>query len=195
MVFARSWATATDFKDFLHKDSVRCNLTNGPQTRGLIEQKNNMKMKFIIPLVVLCLAPGILSSAEVWQADMQISSIKITETNGELICRVTVLSNNDDDAREPSVRVLLPVGVKFVRASFPDANPKSTYSVSKSFVPDGSQGIVTWNIGENLTVGASRTIVIVTTSPPNGMSTTFGAFAWSITPDPNSANNFGSAHK
>jgi hypothetical protein len=152
-----------------------------------------MKMKFIIALAVLCLTPGILRS-EVWQADMQISSIKVAENNGELTCTVTVLSNNDDDAREPSVRVLLPVGVKFVRAAFPDADSKGTYSVSKSFAPDGSQGVVTWNIGENLTVGASRTIVIVTTSPPNGMTAAFGAFAWSITPDPNPSNNFGSAH-
>ena len=154
-----------------------------------------MKMKFVISLAVLCLTPGIARSQEVWQADVQISAMKVTEAKGELTCTVTVFSNNDDDAREPTVRILLPVGVKFVRASILKPNPNGNYSASNSAAANGSQGVVTWNIGENLTVGASRTIEIVTTSPPKSMSTTFGAFAWSITPDPNPTNNFRSASK
>jgi hypothetical protein len=72
-----------------------------------------MKIKFIILLTVLCLTPGILRSAEVWQADIQIKSIQVTEAKGELTCTVTVYNVNDDDAREATARILLPVGVKF----------------------------------------------------------------------------------
>lgn len=123
------------------------------------------------------------ASQERWQADLRISSITVAEGIGKLTCKVVVYSDHDDDARNTTIRILLPVGTKFISSA-------TGCSASPSASADGTQGVATCDIG-TIPVGGSRTVQVVTSLPPKGISKTFGAFAWSITPDPHPGNNYG----
>jgi Domain of unknown function DUF11 len=132
--------------------------------------------------VLLFLIPATGWSQERVQADVKIESVSVAQAAGSLTCRVKVFSDHDDNAHDTTLRILLPVGVRFLRAS-------TRCRASRAF-HDGTRGVLTCLIGD-LEVGASRTVQVVTTLPPAGFEKTFGAFAWSITPDPAPANNYG----
>ena len=136
-------------------------------------------------LVTLFSLSGIAVAQERSQADVQVRSMAVGETRGRLTCKFEVFSNNDDDARNTTVRVLFPVGVKFISSA--------TACRPSVAMPDGTQAFATCTIG-HLAVGASRRVQIVTTVPRIvGINKTFGAFAWSETPDPQPRNNYGEA--
>ncbi len=97
-----------------------------------------MKMKFVVALAAFCVISATARSQERWQADVKIDSMVVADNGKQLTCKVTVSSNNDDDARQTTVRILLPVAVKFVSPS-----AKTSCAASISAVPDGSQGVVT----------------------------------------------------
>ncbi len=101
-----------------------------------------------------------------------------------LVCEVVVYSCCDNSAGQAQLRILLPLGVHAVTMS-----PGCIASITIPF--DGSQGFVTCELGD-IAVGASKQIRVFTTLPLYpGVHNTFGAFAWSNTPDPDPHNNYG----
>jgi hypothetical protein len=143
-----------------------------------------MTRKLSAALTAILFTGSIAWSQERWQADVRVRSVTVVQVKSRLTCKVVVYSDHDDDARQTTVRILMPVGVKFLSSA-------TGCFASPSAAADGTQGVATCNIG-TLAVGASRTVQIVTTVPTiPEISKTFGAFAWSITPDPKPANNYG----
>lgn len=139
-------------------------------------------------LGTLLLAGPVRSQAR-WQADMRIQSVTVVEsrgpaadrTGGRLTATVVVYSANDDDAQNPTLIVFLPVGVRFLGSS-----AGCVASVTSST----TQATATCRL-TTMAVGATRTVSVTTTVPPSGFSKKFGAFVWSLTPDPDPANNYG----
>ena len=124
------------------------------------------------------------------QADVQIQSINAAQSfslfppvGQHLNCDVTVFSFNDDTAYNITLNVILPVEVTVLSASSGCAAIPTT---------SGSwHGSVQCHLG-TLNVSDSKTIRITTTMPRLPViAKTFGAFAWSTTPDPKPGNNFG----
>ncbi|HEY8224994.1 MAG TPA: IPT/TIG domain-containing protein [Pyrinomonadaceae bacterium] len=144
--------------------------------------------KAIVIVAVLLMAVSSAYSQERAQADVQVRSVAVSEAGGRLTCRVEVFSVNDDDAHDTTLRILFPVGVTFVSSpSGCTANP--------SIASDHTQAFATCEIGvlrHNGGRGESRTVEVVTTVPRRELriSKTFGAFAWSRTPDPRPRNNY-----
>jgi hypothetical protein len=145
-----------------------------------------MKKKIgMIIVAVLCI-PSSAWSQERWQADLQIRSVRVTQirdrTGGKLSCEVTLYNENDDDAQRPTVRILFPVGVRFVSST--------TGCTPNPAAADATHAFAVCNL-TNMAVGETRTVEVTTTLPPSFIpNKTFGAFAWSLSPDPNPANNY-----
>jgi hypothetical protein len=134
---------------------------------------------------VAALTVGWPASAEerLWRADIQVRSLRVTRLDANLLARIVVYSENDDEARTARVEILVPVGVGIVRMA-----PGCTASA-------GPPGIgvlrarVTCELG-TLPVRGSREVFVMTTMPPSGIPRTFGAFVMSDTPDPRPGNNY-----
>jgi uncharacterized protein DUF11 len=144
------------------------------------------KTGFIVALI-LAWAPYTYSQERA-QADVQVRSVVVTEIGDRLTCRVEVFSVNDDDAHDTTLRILFPVGVTFVSSS-------SGCTADTSIASDRTQAFATCEIGvlrHRGGLGESRTVEVVTTVPRRELriSKTFGAFAWSRTPDPRPRNNY-----
>ena len=126
------------------------------------------------------------------QADVQIQSIHAASvppvspsSTAYLLADVTVYSYWDDSARNVVLTVLLPVEVTVLNVSTGCAPIQTANGAWHSAVQ--------CNLG-NLQVGQSSTIKIATTLPRIAtVRRTFGAFAWSLTPDPMPSNNYGEA--
>ena len=145
-----------------------------------------MKKTLLAAFALLLLMTGTTFAQQRWQADIQILSVSVTEVPGELRAKIKVYNENDDAARRATLRVLLPVEVQFLRSS----NDLCTANVLRSNLP--THGIVECQLGD-MGVGASQIIEVVTTVPPMGwnINKTFGAFVWSLSPDPKPGNNYG----
>jgi len=120
---------------------------------------------------------------QIWQADIQIQSLRITRQEDNLMLRLVVYSDNDDEARAARVEILLPVGVGLVRMA---------EGCTASAGPPGVSMLrarVTCELG-TLLVRSSREVFVITTIPPMKSPGAFGAFAMSDTPDPKPGNNF-----
>ena len=131
------------------------------------------------------LLAGWPASAEeqLWRADIQIQSLRVTRLDANLLARVVVYSENDDEARAARVEILVPVGVGIVRMA-----PGCSASA-------GPPGISTLRARvscelSTLPVRASREVFVMTTIPPARIPKSFGAFVMSDTPDPKPGNNF-----
>ena len=139
-------------------------------------------------VVVVCSlagAAGWPAAAEVqfWSADVQVQSLRVTRLDDNLLMRLVVYSDNDDEARASRVEILLPVGVGLVRMA---------EGCTASAGPPGVSVLrarVTCELG-TLTVRGSREVFVMTTTPPTGIPRTFGAFEMSDTQDPKPGNNF-----
>jgi hypothetical protein len=119
----------------------------------------------------------------IWRADIQVQSLRVTRLDANLLARIVVYSDNDDEARAARVEILVPVGVGIVRLAA---------GCTASAGPPGVSVLrarVTCELG-TLEVRGSREVFVMTTMPPSGIPRTFGAFAMSDTPDPKPANNF-----
>jgi Domain of unknown function DUF11 len=141
-------------------------------------------------ILAALLTAGAAFAQERNQADVQIQSITATQSlilfpalSQRLNCDVTVFSFNDDSATNVVLNVILPVEVTVIGASTGCAAiPTSNGSWHSS---------VQCHLG-TLNVGDSKTIHITTTLPRLPVvAKTFGAFAWSLTPDPRPGNNYG----
>lgn len=113
---------------------------------------------------------------------MQIRSLTVTENHGTLSARV-VVGSEFGEAVATRVDVLLPVGVGLVEAGAGCVAGPSPPGVSVL------RARVVCSLG-NLPARSSREFVIVTTTPPTGVSRGFGVVAVSDTPDPRPGNNF-----
>jgi len=143
-----------------------------------------------VAILALLLTVGTALAQARNQADVQIQSITATQSfslfpvlGQRLNCDVTVFSFNDDTAHNVTLNVILPVEVTVLSvptgcAAIPTASGSWHSSVQ-------------CNLG-TLNVGDSKTIRIATTLPRLPVvAKTFGAFAWSATPDPRPGNNYG----
>ena len=131
------------------------------------------------------LLAGWPASAEeqLWRADIRIQSLRVTRLDANLLARVVVYSENDDEARAARVEILVPVGVGIVRMAA---------GCTASSGPPGIS-ILRARVScelSTLPVRSTREVFVMTTIPPARIPTSFGAFVMSDTPDPNPGNNF-----
>lgn len=131
------------------------------------------------------LTAGWPASAEerLWRADIQVQTLRVTRLDANLLARIVVYSDNDDEARAARVEILIPVGVGILRMA---------EGCTASAGPPGVRALqarVTCELGA-LAVRGSREVFVMTTVPPSGIPRTFGAFVMSDTPDPRPGNNY-----
>ena len=117
-----------------------------------------------------------------WQADLQVRSLTVTEVGGNLHARI-VIAAEFGEALAARADVLLPVGVGLVSMGRGcRAGPS----------PDGIRELrarVECRLG-NLKSPAIQELTVVTTLPPKGVVRGFAVVAMSDTPDPRPGNNF-----
>jgi len=117
-----------------------------------------------------------------WQADLAIKSLTVSEATGNLTARV-VVSVESGEALAARVEVLLPVGVGIVQLG-----PGCVPGPNRTGISE-LRARVECTLG-NLPARSSRELMVVTTVPPNGVSRGFAVVAMSDTPDPKPGNNF-----
>jgi hypothetical protein len=118
----------------------------------------------------------------VWQADLQVKSLTVSVSEGNLVARFVVTAELGE-AMAARVEVMLPPGVGIVdmgQGCKPGPNPPGVSAL---------RARVLCSIG-NLPSRASRELFVTTTQPPPGMTRGFGVIAMSDTPDPKPGNNF-----
>lgn len=118
----------------------------------------------------------------VWQADLQIKSLTVSESKGLLTAKVVVVADYGE-AMAAKVEFMLPVGVGIVQLG-----TGCTAGPSAPGVPSLRARVIC-TIG-NLRPRGVREFLITTTLPPSGLEGRFGAIATSDTPDPKPGNNF-----
>jgi hypothetical protein len=118
----------------------------------------------------------------VWQADLRIRSLEVSELKGNLTARVVVVSEFGT-ASAVRVELLLPVGVGLLEVS-----PGCTAGPSPTGV-SALRARVVCLLGD-IPLRVIRKMQVVTTTPPPGLTRGFGVIAISDTPDPRPGNNF-----
>ncbi|MEP7324838.1 MAG: hypothetical protein ABI836_02720 [Gemmatimonadota bacterium] len=140
-----------------------------------------MRSGVVLLAGILGFAPAGLAQT-VWQADLQIRSLAVSQTEDRLTARVVVVSEFGS-ARAVRLELLLPVGVGLLEQS-----PGCEASPGPEGVREPRARVIC-RLGD-LPPRASRVIVVVTTLPPPGVNCVFGVIALSDTPDPRPGNNF-----
>ncbi len=154
-------------------------------------------MKQILLLVTCMIFAAALSAQERWQADVNITSITLADASNlrtpppknytgatplpNIKCSITVHNENDDDAWNTMLTVVLPVEVSVVSIPSNATLDKSVTS-TQHFA-----GNITFNLG-HIAVGQNVTVDFVFTK--SKYTNKVGAFAYSDSPDPNPANNY-----
>ena len=136
--------------------------------------------------VALLLASGAQGTSDVkqaWQADIQIRTLEVTRTKTSINARVVVYTENDDDAQNARLLILLPIGVGIERIA-----PACAATPGPSMVPS-LRAMVTCDLGVIPDRGY-REVVLTTTVPATAPPKRFGVFAYSSTPDPVPGNNY-----
>jgi len=118
-----------------------------------------------------------------WQADVQIRTLEVTRAKTALSVRVVVYTEDDDEARDVRLLVLLPVGAGIQRLG-----AGCVASSGPPMVP-ALRATVTCELG-SIADRAFHEVVLTISRPPEGTPTRLGVFAYSSTPDPRPANNF-----
>jgi hypothetical protein len=117
-----------------------------------------------------------------WQADLQVRALTVTEERGNL--RASVLVGAEiGDAIGARLEILLPVGVGIVTLG-----PGCVAGPNVTGIRE-LRARVECRFG-NLPARSSRELFVVTTIPPNGVARGFAAVVMSETPDPKPGNNF-----
>ena len=135
----------------------------------------------VLVSLLAALNPG-ARQRTLWQADLQIRSLTVSEDKGNLTARV-VVGAEFGEALAARVEILLPVGVGIVTLG------------PGCVAGPGVEGIrelrarVVCTLG-NMPARTHRELFVVTTAPPSGVVRGFGAVAMSETPDPKPGNNF-----
>lgn len=141
-----------------------------------------MRSALFLMLVLGVAASPLGARQHVWQADLQIRSLSVSESGGHLIAKVVVASGLGE-AMAVRIEVMLPVGVGIVKVGAGCAPGPSAPGVPSL------RARVICLIG-NLRPHDIREFSVTTTTPPAGMASRFGAMAMSDTPDPKPGNNF-----
>jgi hypothetical protein len=139
-----------------------------------------------LPLIVLVFATSASSQFEpatVWQADIQIRTLEVTRNRNSVNLRVVVYTENDDDAQNARLLILLPVGVGIGKLP-----PKCDAMPGPSMVPS-LRAAVACELGAIPNRGFHE-VVLTTTVPVNSPPKRFGVFTYSGTPDPVPGNNY-----
>lgn len=123
-----------------------------------------------------------IGQGHVWQADLQIRSLTVTELKGNLTAKVVVVVELGE-AMSARVEVMLPIGVGIVKLGAGCAAGPSAPGVPSLHAR------VICTIG-NLRPRDSREFAVITTTPPDNVARRFGVMASSDTPDPKPGNNF-----
>ena len=140
-------------------------------------------LSHLVPLLLLFAARDSFGSPQVWQADLQIRTLEVTRTRTSLNARVVVYTENDDDAQDARLLILLPVGVGIDRLpSGCDATPGPPMVPSLRATVKCDLGVIP-NRG-------FREVVLSTTVPTTLQPRRFGVFTYSGTPDPVPGNNY-----
>jgi hypothetical protein len=118
----------------------------------------------------------------VWQSDLRILSVAVSEFKGNLTARVVVAADYGE-AMGARVEVMLPVGVGIVQLGAGCAAGPS------------APGVPSLHARVICTIGTikprePREFSVTTTVPPGAMPRRFGIMATSDTPDPKPGNNF-----
>ena len=135
----------------------------------------------VLVSLLAALNPG-ARQRTLWQADLQIRSLTVSEDKGNLTARVVVAAEFGG-ALAARVEMLLPVGVGIVTLG-----PGCVAGPNMTGIRE-LRGRVECTLG-NLPAGSNRALFVVTTVPPSGVVRGFGAVAMSETPDPKPGNNF-----
>ena len=117
-----------------------------------------------------------------WQADLQIQSLTVSEAKGNLTVKI-VVGSAFGEAVGARLEIMLPVGVGIVAMGAGCTAGPSVSGISEL------RARVECTLG-NLQAHSNRTFTVVTTVPPAGVARGFGVIAMSDTPDPNPGNNF-----
>ena len=145
-------------------------------------------MKWLIVALISGLAGAGLPAHQrtrqyaLWQADLSIRSLTVTEEKGSLRARIVVAAEFGE-ALSARLEILLPVGVGIV-------------SLGAGCVPGPDRtGISALRARVECTLGnmpaqSNREFYVVTTAPPTGVVRGFAVVAMSDTPDPKPSNNF-----
>jgi hypothetical protein len=141
-----------------------------------------MSRLFALVLTVLAAVNGGTRQRVLWQADLQILSLTVSEAKGNLTARVVVAAEMGE-ALGARVDLLLPGGVGIVAMGEGCHAGPSVVGISEL------RARVECSLG-NLPARTNRMLYVVTTTPPAGVARGFGAVAMSDTPDPKPGNNF-----
>jgi len=117
-----------------------------------------------------------------WQADLQVRSLTVSEDRGNLSARV-VVATEVGEALGARVEVLLPVGVGIVSLGAGCVAGPSRTGIREL------RARVECNLGD-MQAGTNKEVFVVTTMPPAGIARGFGVVVMSETPDPKPGNNF-----
>ena len=127
---------------------------------------------------------GQLQTAQyaLWQSDLQVRSLTVSEAKGSLTARV-VIAVEVGEALAARVEVLLPVGVGIISLGAGCVPGPNRTGISEL------RARVECSLG-TMAARTNREFSIVTTTPPNGVARGFAVVAMSDTPDPKPGNNF-----
>jgi len=117
-----------------------------------------------------------------WQADLQVRSLTVSEAKGNLTARVLIVAEIGE-ALAARVEVLLPVGVGIVTLG-----PGCVAGPNRTGISE-LRARVECSLG-NMAARSNRELFVITTTPPNGIARGFAVVAMSDTPDPKPENNF-----
>ena len=138
----------------------------------------------LLPAALLLTGGGARPEGQqVWQADIQIRTLEITRNKGTINARVVVYTENDDDAQNARLLILLPTGAGLERLA-----PLCTATPGPSMVPS-LRATITCDLGVIPDRGF-REVVLSTTVPATAVPKRFGVFTYSSTPDPVPGNNY-----
>lgn len=134
-------------------------------------------------MLLLFATSGQFESASVWQADIQIRTLEVTRNKNSINLRVVVYTENDDDAQNARLLILLPVGVGIEKLA-----PRCDAMPGPSMVPS-LRAAVACELGAIPNRGFHE-VTLVTTVPATAPPKRFGVFTYSGTPDPVPGNNY-----
>ena len=118
-----------------------------------------------------------------WQADIRIQSIELVAVKGRsLNARIVVTSDNDGDARNARLEILLPVGVGVSRLA-PGCRASSIPGLP------AVNAHISCDLGD-IPVRGIREVTIATSAPALNVLMRVAAFVVSDTPDPIPSNNY-----
>lgn len=141
-----------------------------------------MRETALLLLAVLGTYDKLYGRQHVWQSDLQIKSLTVSEARGNLTARFVVIAEIGE-AMSAKVEIMLPPGVGIVELGSgctPGANPPGVTAL---------RARVLCTLG-NLAPRTPKELYVITTTPPARGSTGFGVIALSDTPDPRPGNNF-----